>query len=385
VLGVLGGGQLGRMLAEARPDVRFRFLDPSPEACAGARGELIVAAYDDPEALDRLADGVVAVTWEFENVPVRALEHLEARGVPVRPGPASLRLSGDRVREKQAFEAAGLAVAPWQAVDGPGDVAAAFDAVVDRGADEPAAMLKARSGGYDGKGQATVRSADPAEAEAAWARIGGVPAILERRVPFGRELSIAAVRGTDGTVRVLPPAQNEHVEGILHRTFAPADVDPPVLDRLRAAVRRFAAELDHVGILVIELFDAGGTLLANEVAARVHNSYHWTIGGADPSQFDLHVAAVLGERVAGSVPDEPATVASIAPVAMINLVGTVPDASRLALRPGSTLHLYGKSPRPGRKLGHVNVRGGGPAEVRAEADRIGGLALAARGDVRHED
>lgn len=373
IVGVLGGGQLGRMLAEARPDVGFRFLDPSPEACARERGEHVCAAWDDASALDRLAEGAAALTWEFENVPAAALDHLAARGARVYPSRASLVLSSDRVREKRAFEEAGLAVPPWRAVDDPAGIPAALEAVVDPGADDPAAMLKARSGGYDGKGQAVVRPGD--DPQAAWRAIGGVPAILERRVPFRRELSVCAARGRDGSMVVLPPVENEHVDGILHRTRAPAaEVDEGRGRALEDAVRRFAEALDHVGVFVIELFDLEGgpdaDLAANEVAARVHNSYHWTQDGASASQFALHDAAVLGEPLP-AVEVRGAT-------EMVNLVGGVPDLADRAGEEGVHVHLYGKSPRPGRKLGHVNVTGPDAGAVAAIADDLAARALAAR-------
>ena len=332
LVGCLGGGQLGRMLALAGAplDVRMRFLDPASDACAGEVGELIVGAYDDPACLDRLAAGTDAVTYEFENVPVDA-----ARSVGAVPGPRALELGQDRLVEKELFRRLGIPTAPFGSVDEVG----------------APALVKSRRLGYDGKGQRIVESIEA---------IGG-DELAERIVPFRRELSIVAVRGATGETGFYPLVENEHRGGILAVSRAPAPSAPQ-----REAVEiagRLLEELGYVGVVAVELFDVGGELLANEFAPRVHNTGHWTIDGAETSQFENHLRAILGLPLG-------ATRARGASV-MVNLVGGTPPLERLLSIPGARVHLYGKEPKPGRKLGHVTlVDAGDPqvAEVVALAD-----------------
>ena len=313
-VGVIGGGQLGRMLALAGIPLglSFRFLDPSADAPAAEVGELLVGEYDDQDLLDRLADGAAAVTYEFENVPVAA-----AARVGALPAPAALEASQDRLVEKQLFRRLGI---PTPKLN---------DEV-----DEFPAILKTRRLGYDGKGQRVVEQWDRPDA-------GNV---LEERVPFDRELSLLAVRGADGDTCFYPLVENVHEDGILRTSRAPA-LDAPQADAEEYATR-LLDELGYVGVLALELFDVGGRLLANEFAPRVHNTGHWTIEGAATSQFESHLRAVLGLPL-GPTESRPA--------AMFNLIGAVPPAANVLAVPGAHLHLYGKEPRPGRKLGHITL------------------------------
>jgi 5-(carboxyamino)imidazole ribonucleotide synthase len=314
LLGVIGGGQLGRMLALAGIPLglSFRFLDPSPDAPAAEVGELLVGAYDDPELLDRLADGAAAVTYEFENVPVEA-----ARRVGALPDSAALEAAQDRLVEKQLFRRLGI---PTARID---DEVEAFPAI-----------LKTRRLGYDGKGQRLIET-----------RLGTVPGhVLEERVPFDRELSLLAVRGRDGETRFYPLVENVHADGILRTSRAPAAGAPQ--EQAEAYATKLLDELGYVGVLALELFDVGGTLLANELAPRVHNTGHWTIEGAATSQFENHLRAILGLPL-GSTESRPSL--------LVNLIGSVPRAEDVLAIPGAHLHLYGKEPRPGRKLGHVTL------------------------------
>ncbi|HRQ73556.1 MAG TPA: 5-(carboxyamino)imidazole ribonucleotide synthase [Phycisphaerales bacterium] len=356
VLGILGGGQLGRMLAlAAHPlGVRCRFLDPAPDACAASVGEHLVAPFDDEGALARLAEGAAAVTWEFESVPVVALHRLGGR-VPVLPGATSLAVSQDRFEEKQAFERAGFAVAPYHAVSSPGEAIAAVERVGTPG------ILKTRTGGYDGRGQARVDSAG--DAERAWQALGGVPAIYERRIAFRRELALLGTRAGDGAIAFYAPVETVHREGILHTAHAPAPgIDRATLLRAERHAASLLETLGHVGTFAIELFDDGETLLASELAARVHNSGHWTIEGAETSQFENHVRAVLGLPLGDT--------ATRGHAVTVNLVGAAPASEDVLAIPGAHLHLYGKQPRPRRKLGHVTLRADTADELDARLARV---------------
>ena len=339
IIGVIGGGQLGRMLALAGIPLglSFRFLDPSPDAPAGEVGELLVGAYDDPELLDRLADGAAVVTYEFENVPVEA-----ARRVAAVPAAVALEASQDRLVEKQLFRRLGI---PTARID---DEVEAFPAI-----------LKTRRLGYDGKGQRLVSG--PAA--------GTVPGhVLEERVSFDRELSLLAVRGAGGDTRFWPLVENVHEDGILRSSRAPAAGAPQA--EAEDYGRRLLDELGYVGVLALELFDTAGSLLANEFAPRVHNTGHWTIEGAATSQFENHLRAVLGWPL-GPTDSRPAL--------MRNLIGTTPSADAVLGVQSAHLHLYGKDPRAGRKLGHVTL-----VEPTPEREQALEQALAKRG-VRGRD
>ena len=320
IVGVIGGGQLGRMLALAGIPLglSFRFLDPSPEAPAREVGELLVGEYDDPELLDRLADGAAAVTYEFENVPVGAAVRVGA--LPAAP---ALEASQDRLVEKQLFRRLGI---PTPRID---DEVESFPAI-----------LKTRRLGYDGKGQRLVET-----------RPGSDPGhVLEERVPFDRELSLLAVRAADGETRFWPLVENVHEEGILRVSRAPA-ADAPQAEAEDYG-SRLLEELGYVGVLALELFEVDGRLLANEFAPRVHNTGHWTIEAAGTSQFENHLRAILGLPL-GSTESRRSL--------MVNLIGSVPGTEDVLEIPGAHLHLYGKEPRAGRKLGHVTLVDGDEA------------------------
>jgi 5-(carboxyamino)imidazole ribonucleotide synthase len=341
-VGVLGAGQLGRMLALAGYPLglRFRFLDPSPEAPAGDLAERCVAPFDDLKRIERFAQGLDVVTFEFENVPADLPRSLD-RVVPVYPPPAALEVSQDRLREKTLFQSLGLPTAPFVAVETREQLDAALAEV------GYPAVLKTRRFGYDGKGQRVLRGPD--DAAGAWKALGRVPLILEGFVRFDRELSVIAARGKDGSTAFYPLVENYHAEGMLRVSRAPAPGLAPAIQALAEDyATRVLEKLDYVGVLAIELFEQGGRLIANEMAPRVHNSGHWTIEGAETSQFENHLRAILGLPLGST--------AVACPCAMHNLIGTLPDkASVLAVR-GAHLHLYGKTARPGRKLGHVTVR-----------------------------
>jgi 5-(carboxyamino)imidazole ribonucleotide synthase len=340
-----------------RLGLRFRFLDPAPDASAASLGEVVSAGFDDLAALVPFGRGLSVATYEFENVPVQTARALEAR-VSVLPPPAALQVAQDRVSEKQAFEALGIPTAAYVPVDARGDLDTAAARV------GLPAVLKTRRSGYDGKGQVMVRA--HAELDAAWKKLGDRPLILERFVSFTRELSILGVRGRDGATSFYPLVENEHRGGILHTTLAPA---PVVSEGLQRKAEGYLAglmeELAYVGVLALELFQEGDELLANEMAPRVHNSGHWTLDGAECSQFENHLRAVCGFPLGST--------AALGHAGMINLVGSVPPLARLLEVPGARLHLYDKAPRPGRKLGHVNVVAPDPATVRATLEQVDAL------------
>lgn len=339
--GILGGGQLGRMMALAgyQLGLDLRFFDPAPDATAGQLAELISGPYSDLDALDRFSDGLDVVTYEFENVPAETARYLEER-LPVHPMPAALAVSQDRLVEKNFFRDLGFETPRFARVDSRQDLQAALETI------GYPAVVKTRREGYDGKGQAVIRN--PPDIDQAWARLGGTPLILERFVTFDRELSIVAVRGMDGTVRSYPLVENEHRAGMLARTIAPApEITDDLQGRAEACITAAMQALEYVGVMAIELFDVEGRLLINEMAPRVHNSGHWTIDGAETSQFENHLRAVLGLPLGSTRP--------LGYSMMLNLIGTTPKAHEVLATDGLHLHLYGKEPRPGRKLGHVTI------------------------------
>jgi 5-(carboxyamino)imidazole ribonucleotide synthase len=355
-VGILGGGQLGRMLALAGYPLgfRFRFLDPAADAPAGHLAELVVAPYDDPAGLERFAAGLDVATYEFENVPAAAAAYLTDH-VVVFPPRRALEVGQDRLAEKECFRSLGIPTSPFRAVD---DLEGLRRAVEELGLP---AVLKTRRLGYDGKGQYVLR--EPADIDRAWEAIGGVPLLLEGFVAFDRELSILAVRGRDGATAFYPLVENRHEEGILRLTTAPAPGLDPALQRAAETLAgRVLAEFDYVGVLAIELFQRGDELLANELAPRVHNSGHWTIEGAETSQFENHLRAICGLPLGATAPR--------GHVAMINLIGTIPDAAAVLAIPGAHLHLYGKAPRPRRKVGHVTVLADDPETLRRRVEAV---------------
>jgi 5-(carboxyamino)imidazole ribonucleotide synthase len=341
LIGVLGAGQLGRMLALAGTPLgmRFRFLDPAPGSPAGQVGDQVVGEYDDPAALGEFCRGLDAATWEFENVPVEAARFVAERA-PMFPAPVALEVGQDRLREKDLFREVGLEVHAYAPASSEQEFHEALARV------GLPAVVKTRRGGYDGKGQALVR--EPADAPGAWAALGGVPVLVERFVPFDREVSIIAVRGRDGAFAAYPLVENVHRGGILRVSRAPAPgVTSELQHRAEGYARAIMERLGYVGVLAIEFFVAGGELLANEMAPRVHNSGHWTIEGAETSQFENHVRAVAGLPLGSTAPCGQSV--------MVNLIGSVPPAAEVLAVPGAHLHVYGKAPRAGRKVGHVTV------------------------------
>ena len=345
-LGILGGGQLGRMLAmaAARLGIDCHIYCPdegSPAARVSA--EATVAAYEDEGALAAFAEAVDAVTTEFENVPAATARFLAAR-VPVHPSAEALEIAQDRVAEKAFLNGIGIETAPWRGVDTLGDLTAALDEIGPRG------ILKTRRLGYDGKGQ--VRLEGPGDAAEAFAAMAGAPAVLEGFAAFEREISVIAARGTDGTVRCYEPGENRHSKGILRTTTVPAQIDAATRDAALAMAERIVSALDYVGVIGVEMFVMdGGALLVNEIAPRVHNTGHWTLEGCAVSQFEQHVRAVCGLPLGDPARHSDAV--------MENLIGSDIDAvPALLADPGAALHLYGKGDaRPGRKMGHVTRLG----------------------------
>ncbi len=341
-IGVLGGGQLARMLALAgrRLGFEFRFLEPAPHPSVTHLGEVVNAEYDDENALAQFVTDLDVVTYEFENVPVDAARWLADR-VAVHPDPQALSLAQDRSREKRGFETLGIPTARYREVSDPAELT---QAALDLGYP---LVLKTRRFGYDGKGQALARSA--ADLANAWKAVDGAPSIVEEFVPFDRELSIVAARGQDGAMAFYPVVENEHRDGILRRTVAPApNLNADLTERAREAVRRVAEDTNYCGVLALELFQVGQDLLANEVAPRVHNSGHWSQDGSVTCQFENHIRAIAGLPLGSTALRGGRTV-------MTNLIGATEPLAELLTDPSARVHLYNKAPRPGRKVGHVNV------------------------------
>ncbi len=337
-IGIIGAGQLGQMLALAgiAMGLRFTFLDPSAQAPAGKLGRHIQAEYDDERALEQLTVECDVITLEFENIPVSAVTSVHHHHA-IYPGARSLAVAQDRITEKQYFESQGIAVAPYAAVDSLESLGAAVKTI------GYPAILKTRRLGYDGKGQVVIRT--PADCSAAWAQMHEQPAILEQMIAFTREVSIIAVRSTQGELAFYPVGENNHVGGILQRT----DIHPndPAQAQAETYARRVLIGLDYVGVLAIEFFEHHGALIANEMAPRVHNSGHWTQNGAATSQFENHLRAILGWPLGST--------ACTGHSCMLNLIGQIPPRNAILALPGVHLHDYGKEARAGRKLGHINI------------------------------
>jgi 5-(carboxyamino)imidazole ribonucleotide synthase len=359
-VGILGGGQLARMLALAGAPLglRFRVLDTVADACAGQFVPLLVGDWRDRDALETLATEVDVATFDFENVPAESAQWLAGR-VPVFPTPRALALAQDRLAEKTLFGELGIPVPGFAAVD---DRAGLDDAIARIGAP---CILKTRRLGYDGKGQHRIRTA--ADADAAWAALGAqagtVGLILEAFVPFQRELSVLAVRARDGEFRTWPLTENRHVDGVLSTSLAPARVDPQTVATAFAHARRLAEALEYVGVFALELFEHDGVLLANEMAPRVHNSGHWTIEGSETSQFQNHLRAVLGLPLGDT--------RMLGHACMLNWIGELPDPAPVLAEPGGHWHDYGKAPRPGRKVGHATLRADSAPALAEALDRVG--------------
>jgi len=341
-IGILGGGQLGYMLALAGYPLglHFRFLDPSPEAPVGRIANRVTADFNDEPALEKFSHGLQVVTYEFENVPVAAAKFLGER-VPVYPPAAALEEAQDRLREKRLFRRLEIPTTEFAEIAKREELDAAVKQV------GLPAMLKTCRMGYDGKGQWLLRTAE--DMEKARTELPEVPLILEKFVPFARELSILGVRGRGGEVAFYPLIENHHRGGILRLSLAPApNLTASLQQEAERAARKVLESLGYVGVLCIEFFEMDGRLLANEMAPRVHNSGHWTIEGAVTSQFENHLRAILGMPLGST--------AAVGVSAMINLIGEIPESAEVLNVSNAHLHLYGKEPRAGRKLGHVTLR-----------------------------
>jgi 5-(carboxyamino)imidazole ribonucleotide synthase len=341
-VGILGAGQLGQMLALAGIPLgmRFNFFSPTPSTSAESVGTVTIGEYDDVVALRDFARSVDVVTYEFENVSVEAVAEIE-KVCPVWPPRVALVTSQDRGLEKQEFTRLGIPVAPYRLVDSLSDLEGAIRDVGTPG------ILKTRRFGYDGKGQ--VRITARSDAEPAWNALGPAPLIYEGFVQFERELSVIAVRAADGTTLCYPVAENHHREGILRTSFAPADhLSDAKRHQAESYARTLLTAFGYVGVFAIELIDTTSGLVANEMAPRVHNSGHWTIEGAETSQFENHVRAVCNLPLGDCAP--------VGYSAMFNLIGEHPDTARVLAVLDAHLHLYGKSERSGRKLGHITIR-----------------------------
>lgn len=359
-VGILGGGQLARMMALSGAPLGLRFLvmDTVADACAGQFAPLLVGDYRDESALAEFAGKVDVATFDFENVPAESAEWLSAR-VPVFPNPRALAVAQDRLAEKTLFRELDIPVPEFAAVASRQDLDRALAEV------GVPCILKTRRLGYDGKGQFRIRAL--ADADAAWEALGAQAAtvglIVEAFVPFERELSVVAVRGRDGGFRTWPLTENWHVDGVLSASLAPAQVDPALARTAIDYARRLAERLDYVGVFALELFCRDGALLANELAPRVHNSGHWTLEGAETSQFQNHLRAVLGLPLGATHARGHAC--------MLNWIGEMPGAAAVLGEAGGHWHDYGKEPRAGRKVGHATLRAD-RAPVLADAlERVG--------------
>lgn len=362
-VGILGGGQLARMLAlsGAPLGLRFLVLDNTADACAGQFAPMVVGDYTDQAALDEFASKIDVATFDFENVPAESARWLAERR-PVFPSPRALAVAQDRLAEKTLFRELDIPVPDFAPIDSRAGLDAALAAI------GTPCILKTRRLGYDGKGQFRIKT--PADADAAWAALGAqagtVGLILEGFVRFERELSVVAVRGRDGEFRAWPLTENWHVDGVLSASLAPAAADEALAATAIAHARKLADALDYVGVFALELFCRDGVLLANELAPRVHNSGHWTIEGSETSQFQNHLRAVLGLPLGDT--------RMLGHACMLNWIGAMPAAEPVLAEAGGHWHDYGKSSREGRKVGHATLRADSAAEL-AEALRRVGAAL----------
>ena len=368
-VGVLGGGQLARMLALAGAPLgaKFLMLDTDANACGGQVAALMQADYRDLDALGRFAAQIDLATFDFENVPAESAQWLAQR-VPVFPNPQALAVAQDRMAEKSLFRRLGIGTPEFAAVDSLEQLRAAVERI------GLPSILKTRRLGYDGKGQFRLRQ--PADIEAAWAELSHGQAeaslILEAFVPFERELSVVAVRSRSGEFRSYPLTRNWHHDGILSLSLAPIQASPALAEAAVRHAQALADELDYVGTFALELFERDGRLLANEMAPRVHNSGHWTIEGAVCSQFENHLRAVLGLPLGDT--------ATRGHSAMLNWISELPDCAAALTVPGLHWHDYGKSARPGRKVGHATLRADSPAQL-AHALQQAGHALGRQSQV----
>ncbi|MFI3199240.1 MAG: 5-(carboxyamino)imidazole ribonucleotide synthase [Methylococcaceae bacterium] len=339
IVGILGAGQLARMIALAGYPlgVDFIFLDPSEDACANRLGEHLHGDYDDPRLLAQLAERADVVTYEFENVPADVAEFL-ASHTQVHPAPKALAVAQDRLIEKAFLHDLDIPVSSYVAVDSLESLEQAMATI------GWPAILKSCTMGYDGKGQSLLKSV--ADLKPAWEQLGGVQGVAEAFVPFNREVSIIAARNVSGATVFYPLSQNLHRDGIL-RVSESCDNDP-MQQQAESYILRLMEALDYVGVLALELFEVDGKLIANEFAPRVHNSGHWTIEGSETSQFENHLRAILDLPLGATT--------SVGKAAMVNFIGGLPVTEELLAIPHAHLHLYDKAPRKGRKVAHATVR-----------------------------
>jgi 5-(carboxyamino)imidazole ribonucleotide synthase len=360
-IGVLGAGQLGRMMALAgyRLGLDLRFYTDGTHSSAGQVAPCVSAPFDDAARLEQFATGLDVLTYEFENVPVSAARRIAAITPRFLPPPSGLEIAQDRLTQKRFLASIGVPT--------PTFVPAEVREELDRGlvlTGYPA-VLKTRRWGYDGRGQHMLR--EPADVAWAWEQTAGAPLLLEGFVNFEREVSLVAARGLTGETVFYPLTHNVHQDGILRLSLAPAARCTPSLQQMAEEyARRVLDALHYAGVLTIEFFERGGTLLANEMATRVHNSGHWTIDGAETSQFENHLRAICGFPLGSTSPRGVS--------AMVNFIGSVPDLPSLLEIPGLHVHLYGKSPRPGRKLGHATLCASSMESLRGPLDRLLELA-----------
>jgi 5-(carboxyamino)imidazole ribonucleotide synthase len=355
-VGVMGGGQLGQMLAIAAPRVgcTMRFISPDPSAPAGLIAELIVADYENDAALAHFAEGLDVVTYEFESIPSKPVRSIEEQ-IPVRPSTKILEIAQDRAFEKRCFERLGIPTSPFEVVETMRDAREALERI------GLPAVLKTRRMGYDGKGQGVIQRRD--DLAIAWIKTNGAPAIVEKFVKFRRELSIIAVRSTTGETAFYPLVENHHDDGLLRFSLAPA---PAISEETQREAEDYATrimvDLDYAGVIALELFETDNGLVANEMAPRVHNTGHWTIEAADTSQFENHLRAICGMPL-GSTEMSGAA-------GMVNVIGREPDIERLRGVRDVHVHMYGKSPAPRRKLGHITVTADDLAGVRTKVGEL---------------
>ncbi len=362
-VGILGGGQLARMmvLAGAPLGLRFELFDPAADACGASLAPLTVAGFDDRQALAAFAARVDVVTFDFENVPADSAQWL-AGEVPVYPPPSALAVAQDRLSEKTLFQQLGIPLPPFA------DIRSRDELVASVAAFGLPCILKTRRLGYDGKGQFRLRS--EADIDAAWAALGDqverTGLILEGFVAFQREVSVVAVRGRDGSFQAWPVTGNWHVDGVLSASVAPAVLTAAEHEAAIGYARRVAEHLQYVGVFALELFCRDGELLANEMAPRVHNSGHWTIEGSETSQFENHLRAVLGLPLGST--------RMLGHACMLNWLGQMPDPAPVLGQASGHWHDYGKQPRDGRKVGHATLRDDEAAALANALEQVG-LAL----------
>ncbi|MDD5462837.1 MAG: 5-(carboxyamino)imidazole ribonucleotide synthase [Methylococcales bacterium] len=356
-VGILGAGQLARMIALAGYPlgVDFIFLDPSADACANNFGEHLYGDYSDPSLLAELAERADVVTYEFENVPAEVADFL-ASHTQVHPAPKALAVAQDRLLEKTFFHDIGIPTPAYAAVDSLESLEQAMSTI------GWPAILKSRTLGYDGKGQSLLKSAD--DLKPAWEQLAGVPAVVEAFVPFEREVSIIAARNVSGAIVFYPLSENLHRGGIL-RISECCDNDP-MQEQAESYISRLMEALDYVGVLALELFQVDGKLIANEFAPRVHNSGHWTIEGAETSQFENHLRAILDLPLGATAP--------VGKAAMVNFIGGLPVTEKLLAIPRAHLHLYDKTPRKGRKVAHATVRAENAEQLATLINQLATLA-----------